>query len=148
MGPIDLNYAPYQLSGWGLGSFSKVVVAFNHVFSTKTTGDVWIIPSFRILGLCATYWAHFMSSRIVANISESPSPLNSSLGLTEGKHYQKITVPILRLVLQNFALPGCFPYNLFYCTLFSLLSPGLLLHYVALFQSRELVRGYCYCKLM
>ena len=25
-----------------------------------TTGDVWIIPSFRIWVLCAAYWGHFM----------------------------------------------------------------------------------------
>ena len=61
-------------------------------------------------------------------------------GLAGGKHYQKITIPIFRLVFQNVVLPGCFPYNLFY----SYVSPyfllvGLPLQYVALFQSRELV---------
>ena len=30
--------------------------------------------------------------------------------LAGGKHYQKITILIFRLVLQNFAIPGCFPY--------------------------------------
>ena len=38
------------------------------------------------------------------------------------KHSQKIIIPIYRLVLQNFAIPGYFPYILFYCYLFSLLS--------------------------
>ena len=52
------------------------------------------------------------------------SSLNSSLGFAGGKHYQKITIPIFRLILQNFAIPGCFPYILFYCYLFSLLSSG------------------------
>ena len=30
------------------------------------------------------------------------------------KHNQKITIPVFRLVLQNFAIPGYFPYILFY----------------------------------
>ena len=50
---------------------------------------------------------------LVANISES-----SLLS------YQKITILIFRLVLQNFALPGCFPYILIYNYIFSLLSSG------------------------
>ena len=32
-----------------------------------------------------------------------------SPGLDGGKHYQKIIIPIVRLVLQNFAIPGYFP---------------------------------------
>ena len=40
-------------SGWGWGGFSKVVATFNHVGGSfnlfmATTGDIWIIPSFRI----------------------------------------------------------------------------------------------------
>ena len=67
-----------------------------------------------------------MSSRIVANISESSFfSLNSSLGFAGGKHYQKITIPIFRPVLQNFAIPGYFSYILFYRYLFSLPSSGL-----------------------
>ena len=62
-------------------------------------------------------------------------PLKCSLGFAGGKHYQKITIPIFRL-LQNFAIPGCFPYILFYRYILSLLSSDwLLLWYVALFQS-------------
>ena len=64
-----------------------------------------------------------VSSQIVANISESSS-VNSSLGFAGGKHCQKITIPIFRLVLQNFAIPGYFPYILFYRYPFSLLSSG------------------------
>ena len=52
------------------------------------------------------------------------SCLNISWGLTGGKHYHKIIIPIFRLVLQNFAIPGYFPYILLYCYLFSLLSSG------------------------
>ena len=64
------------------------------------------------------------------------SPLNSSLGFAGGRHYQKITIPIFRLVLQNFATPGCFPYILFhrYLSLYLLLV-GLLLQSMTLFQS-------------
>ena len=62
--------------------------------------------------------------------------LNSSLCLAGGKLYQKITVPVFRLVLQNFAIPGYFPYILFYCYIISLLV-CLLLQYVALFQSGD-----------
>ena len=65
----------------------------------------------------------------------------SSLGFAGGKHYQKINTPIFKLVLQKFAIPGCFPYIIFYRYLFSLLFlVGLLLQSVALFQSRELVK--------
>ena len=60
------------------------------------------------------------------SVSHPCSSLNSSLCLAGGKHYQKITIPIFRLVLQNFAIPGCFPYILFYRYLFSLLSSGWL----------------------
>ena len=77
-------------------------------------------------GLCAAGWAHFMCHHKLWPTSASHpfSFLNSSLGLAEGKHYQKITIPIFRLVLQNFAIPSYFPSILFYCYLFSLLSSG------------------------
>ena len=55
----------------------------------------------------------YVSSQIVANISE-PSFLL----------YQKITIPIFRLILLSCAVPGYFPYILFYRYLFSLLSSG------------------------
>ena len=42
--------------------------------------------------------------------------------IAERKHYQKSTILIFRLALQNFAIPGCFPYILFYRYLFSSLS--------------------------
>ena len=70
-----------------------------------------------------------------------PFLLNSSLGFAGGKHYQKITNPIFRLVLQNFVLPGGSPY-IFSIAIFYPYFPlvGLLLQSVALFQSRELVK--------
>ena len=70
------------------------------------------------------------------SVSHPFPSLNSSLGFTGGKHYQKVTIPIFRLVLQNFVHPGCFSYILFYCYSFSyFLLVGLLLQFVALFQS-------------
>ena len=44
------------------------------------------------------------------SVSHPFSSLSSSLGFAAGKHCQKITIPIFRLVLQNFAIPGCLPY--------------------------------------
>ena len=41
------------------------------------------------------------------SVSHPFSSLNSSLGFAQGKHYQKITIPIFRLVLQKFPIPGC-----------------------------------------
>ena len=59
------------------------------------------------------------------SVSHPFSSLNSSLGFAGGKHYEKITIPIFRLVLQNFAILGCFPYIIFYpFFLFSILSSG------------------------
>ena len=46
------------------------------------------------------------------SVSHPFSFLNSSLGVAGGKHSQKITVPVFR-VLQNFAIPDYFPYILF-----------------------------------
>ena len=118
----------FNIMMWvGVGFFSKVVATFNHVGGSlnlfmATTGDVWIIPSFSNLGICAACWARFMCYHRLCptTVSHPFSSLNSSLGFAGGKHYQKITIPIFRLVLQNFAIPGCFPYILFYRYLFSL----------------------------
>ena len=85
----------------------------------------------------------YVSSQIMANMSESfPfSFLNSYLGFAGGKHYQKIIIPIFRLVFQNvlfqvtflilFSVAIFFPY---------FLLVGLLLQFVALFQSRKVVQ--------
>ena len=74
------------------------------------------------------------------SVSHPFSSLNSSLGFAGGKHYQKITILIFRLVVQNFAIPGCFPYIFFSMAIFSpyFLLVGLLLQSVALFQSLSL----------
>ena len=117
----------------------KVVATCNHVGGSFNL----FIPSFRI-------WDYVLHvehvSCVITNCGQNqwviPSPLNRSLGFAGGKSYQKITIPIFRLVLQNFAIPGCFPYMLFYRYMFSLLSSGWLVIavFMALFQSRELVK--------
>ena len=80
-------------------------------------------PIFSNLGLCAACWAIFMCHHKLwpTSVSHPFSSLNSSLSFAGGKNYQKITIPIFRLVLQHFAIPGCFPYILFYRYLFSLI---------------------------
>ena len=83
-------------------------------------------PIFSSLGLYAACCTHFMCPHELwpTSVSHPFSPLYSSLGFAEGKHHQKISIPIFRL-LQNFAIPSYFPYILFYHYLFSLTSSGL-----------------------
>ena len=103
----------------GVGGFSKVVATFNHI-----GGSINLIMSeysnlFEFRVMWCICWAHFMCQYELwpTSVSHTFSFLNSSWCLAGGKHYQKITIPILRLVLQNFAIPGYFPYILFYCYL-------------------------------
>ena len=81
---------------------------------------------FSNLGLCAACWARFMYHHELwpTSVGHPFSSLNSSPGFAGGQHHQKIAIPIFRPVLQNFAIPGWFPYILFYSCLFSLLSSG------------------------
>ena len=88
-----------SLCGREIGAFSKVVATFNYVGRSfnlfiATTWDVWIIPFFSNLGLCATCWAHFMCHHELwpTLVGHPFSTLISSLGLAGGKHYQKITI--------------------------------------------------------
>ena len=129
------------------GRFSKVVI-FNHVGGSfnlfmATTGDVWIIPSFRI-------WDHVLHvehvSCVITNCGQHwwviLSPLNNCLGFAGGKHYQKINIAIFRFVLLNFTIPDYFPYILSIAVFSSyFLLVGLILQYVALFQSKEVVKS-------
>ena len=64
------------------------------------------------LGLCAVCWAHFVCHHELwpTSVGHPFSFLNSSWGLTGGKHYQKITIAVFRFVLQNFTIPGYFSY--------------------------------------
>ena len=99
------------------------------------TGEVRIIASSWIWGC----WEHFMCHHELwpTSVSHPFSFLNSYLGLAGRKHYQKMIMPIFGLVLQNFPIPGYFPDILFFIAIFSpyFLQVGLLLQYVALFQS-------------
>ena len=116
----------------GDGGFSKAVAAFNHVGGSfnlfvATARDVWIIPSFGI-------W-HY-----VLYVSHPFSSLSSSLGFAGGNRCQKITIPIFRLVLRNFALPCYFPYIIF-CRYFFLTFFRLVCHCsLWLFFSKELAK--------
>ena len=114
-------------SGWGLGAFLRwwppsamwagpLIYHGNHRGCLNNS-------IFLNLELCAACWAHFMCHHELwpTSVSHPFSFLNSSHGLAGRKHYKKITIPILRLVLQNFVIPGYFPYILFYHYLFSLL---------------------------
>ena len=83
-----------------------------------------------------TVWCCYNMANFLTNIHKRhpiAGPLGRGMGclcgssisfLAGGKLYQKITIPIFRLVLQNFALPGCSPNILFYSCLFSFLSSG------------------------
>ena len=95
-------------------------------------------PIFSNLGLYAACCAHFMchSKFWPASVKHLFSFLNSVLGLSRGKHYHTINITTFTFALQYFALSGCFLYILCY----PIISPyfllvGLLLQYVALFQS-------------
>ena len=113
----------YQSNWW---SFVEVVPCHLFVMATTVHRGCWNNLIFSNLGLCAACWAHFMCHHELwpTSVSHPFSSLNSSLGFAGGKHYQKITIPIFRLVLQNIAIPCCFPYILFNHYLFSLLSSG------------------------
>ena len=100
--------------------FSKMVATFNHVGGSFNlfiaTGDIWIIPSFRIWGY--VHVEHI--SCVITNCGQHQWAI-PSLRSCWRKHHHKITMPMFRFVLQNFALPGCFPYILFYCYPFFLI---------------------------
>ena len=116
--------------GWGLGAFLRWWPPSTMWFSPLIY--LWPPPGmsnnsfFSNFGLCAACWVCFMCRHELwlTSVSHPFSSLISSLGFARGKHYQKITIPIFRLVLQNFTIPGCFLYILFCRYLFSLLSSG------------------------
>ena len=134
---LELWPWPWIFKWVWVGDFPKLVATSTmwagHKFFMATTGDVWIIPSFLIWWLCAACWAHFMCHHKLwpTSVSHPFSFLNNFLGLAWEKHYLKITIPIYRLVLQNFANPGYFPFlsvAFFLLTFFWL----LLLQYVTI----------------
>ena len=136
------------VSGWGLGAFLRwwppSTMWAGHLIYYGHHRGCLNNPIFSNLGLCAACWARFMCQHELwpTSVSHPFSSLNSSLCFAWGKDYQKITIPIFRPVLQNFAIPGYF-LIFFSIAIFSLypLLVGLLLQSVALFQSRELLSG-------
>ena len=106
----------------------KAIIWASHISCTpkKQLQNRLMSTIFSNLGLCAVCWARSMCHHKLwpTSVNHPFSSLNNSLGFAGGKHYQKITIPLFRLVLQNFAIPGYFPYILFYSYLFSLLSSG------------------------
>ena len=133
-----------NMSGWGLGLFyggdhlqpcgRTLKSIYSHHRGCRNN------PIFSNLELCAACWcsAHFMCHHELwpTSVSHHFFSVNSSLCFAGRKHYQKIIIPIHRLVLQNFANRGYFPYILFFRYIASyFLQVGLLLMYVALFPS-------------
>ena len=130
-------------SGWGLGGFSKVVATFNHVGGSfnlflVTTGDVWIIPSFRI-------WDYVLHVEHISCVITScgqhqwviPSPLSIALYALLGEN---TTRKSLSLSLDLFFKILLFRVTFLIFISIATFSPylfqvGSLLQYVALFQS-------------
>ena len=106
----------------------------------SATRDFLIIPSFWIGFVCCMLSTFRVSSWIVTNIIESSLLLSQYLF----KLCWRETLPendYPYLVLQNVALPGCFPYILCYPMISSyFLLVDLLLQCMALLQSRDLVK--------
>ena len=134
----------FSLLSWvGGGGFSKVVVTFSHVGGSFNL--LWALPGLSNLGLCAACWAHFICHHELWPTSPSHpfSFLNSSLGLAGGKHYQKMTIPSVSLDLFFKILLFQVTFLIFFfIAIFPpyFLLVGSLLQYVALFQSKELVK--------
>ena len=138
--PVTRNYVVGSLRGNGDVTISSCVLAVaSHHHDRRCLNN----PIFSNLGLCAPYWAHFMCHHELwpTSVGHPFSFLNSSLDLAGGKHYQKIAIPIFRVVLQNFTFPCYFPSVLFYHYLVSLFFPGwfLLLQYGNQFGLRTIV---------
>ena len=123
--------------GWGLGAFLRWWLP-----STMWAGPLIYFwpprgclnnPIFSNLGLCAACWARLMCHHELwpTSVSHPFSSLKSSLGFFGGKHCQKITLPIFRLVLQNLR------YSML-LSLYSFLSLSFLLTFFRL---------VCYCSL-
>ena len=117
---------------WNICDECSIFLSFFNLFMA-TTGGVWIIPYFQIWGLCTACWAHFMCHhKLWPTLVGHPfSFLNSSWGLTGGKHYQKISIAILRFFIQNFV-------NSRLLSLYSFLSLSFLLTFFRLI---------CYCSM-
>ena len=117
--------------GWGLGALLRwwppsTMWVGHLIFFTATTGDVWIIPSFRILGLCAACWAHFGCHHELwpTSVSHPFSSLNNSLGLTGGNVTRKLQSLSLDLFFKILLFQVAFLIFFSITTCFSWLSSG------------------------
>ena len=133
-----------ELSGWGLAEFLRWWPASTMSFTLfmATTGDVWIIPSFRIWD-CVLHVEHV--SCVITNCSQHqwviPSPLSIVLwALLEENTTRKLLSLSLDFAFKIllFQVDSLFSFLSLYCSLLFLV--GLLLQSVALFQSRELFK--------
>ena len=150
-GPFQIDHKPslVQIMAWrlvgaklvGVGGFSKVVANLCHVGGSyhlfmTTIRDVWIIPSFQI-------WDYVLHvgkfSCVITNCGRHwwviPSPLSIALWNLLEENTTKILISLLLELFFKFLLFFMF----FFIAVFShyFLLVGLLLQYVALFQSRE-----------
>ena len=119
----------------GIGSFSKVVATFNHVGGSfnllmAITGDGWIIPSFQI-------WDYALHVEHISCVFTNGGQYQRAILSLEEKHYQKITIPIFKEMFFKILLFQVTFLVFFSIVIFSpyFLQAGLLLQYVALFQS-------------
>ena len=94
------SHYPIWWCGWGLRAFLRwwppsALWAGPLIFYGRHWGCL-NNPLFSNLGLCAACWTYFMYNHELwpTSVSHPFSSLNSSLGLTGGKYYQKITIPI------------------------------------------------------
>ena len=132
---IDVVFASF--CGWGWGAFLRwcspsVMWAGPLIFHGYHRGCL-NNPIFSNLGLYAACWAHFMCHHELWPISVSHpfSSLNSSLGLTGGNYYQKITSLSLDLFFKTLLFHAAF--LLFFSVAIFYPYSLLVLRYVALF---------------
>ena len=137
------------ISKWVVATFNHVGRSFNIFMAT--TEDVWIIPSFRIWDY-VLYVGHL--SCVITNCGQHqwsiPSLFSIALyALLE----ENITRKLLSLSLNLFFKVLLFQVTSLILLSESVFSPyfllfGLLLQYVVLFQSRDLIKVKCHGKLM
>ena len=96
-GSLSKRHISFQLSGWVLGAFlgwwpPSAMWVGPLIFLWPPPGCL-NNPIFSNLRLSATFWAHFLCHRELrpTSVGHHFSFLNSSWGLTEGKHYYHVT---------------------------------------------------------
>ena len=110
-------------NSWGESHMNQHGLKMVWVYRTITTIDNHGLSS-TFYALCFSFLRTYIYLMWPISVSHPVCYLDSSLGLAGGKHYQKITISVFRVVLQNLAIPGYFPYILFYHYILSLLPSG------------------------